>query len=83
MHAIIFRFIGEESVSSGEGSCALTDTPTWIIDPIDGTSNFVHGFPFSVISIGLAVNKEVRINENCFITTLAFFCVVACGGCGL
>ena len=55
-------------MSSGEGSCSLTDTPTWIIDPIDGTSNFVHGFPFSIISIGLAVNKEVQyitlINNN-------------------
>ncbi|XP_003382455.1 PREDICTED: inositol monophosphatase 1-like [Amphimedon queenslandica] len=55
------KFIGEESVSSGGGSCTLTDTPTWIIDPIDGTSNFVHGFPFSVISIGLAVNKELVV----------------------
>uniref|UniRef100_A0A8C0DEJ0 Lithium-sensitive myo-inositol monophosphatase A1 n=1 Tax=Balaenoptera musculus TaxID=9771 RepID=A0A8C0DEJ0_BALMU len=22
----------------------LTDSPTWIIDPIDGTTNFVHGY---------------------------------------
>ncbi|XP_061589064.1 inositol monophosphatase 1 isoform X2 [Cololabis saira] len=35
------RFIGEESVAAGE-SCILTDEPTWIIDPIDGTTNFVH-----------------------------------------
>lgn len=34
-------FIGEESVAAGEGS-VLTDNPTWIIDPIDGTTNFVH-----------------------------------------
>ncbi|NXR18031.1 IMPA1 monophosphatase, partial [Cinclus mexicanus] len=34
-------FIGEESVAAGEGSI-LTDNPTWIIDPIDGTTNFVH-----------------------------------------
>ncbi|XP_041659587.1 inositol monophosphatase 1-like [Cheilinus undulatus] len=36
------RFIGEESVAAGE-PCLLTDEPTWIIDPIDGTTNFVHG----------------------------------------
>ena len=36
-----FSFIGEETVSSG-GNCNLTNTPTWIIDPIDGTTNFVH-----------------------------------------
>lgn len=38
-------FIGEESVAAGEGSI-LTDSPTWIIDPIDGTTNFVHRFTF-------------------------------------
>ena len=38
---MIFSFIGEESVSAGKKSI-LTDNPTWIIDPIDGTTNFVH-----------------------------------------
>ncbi|EEC13331.1 myo inositol monophosphatase, putative [Ixodes scapularis] len=36
------RFIGEESVAAGLKS-ELTAEPTWIIDPIDGTMNFVHG----------------------------------------
>ncbi|XP_034744675.1 inositol monophosphatase 1 [Etheostoma cragini] len=53
------RFIGEESVAAGE-ACILTDRPTWIIDPIDGTTNFVHGFPFVAVSIGFAVNKEMQ-----------------------
>ncbi|XP_078101011.1 inositol monophosphatase 1-like, partial [Sander vitreus] len=39
------RFIGEESVAAGE-VCVLTDSPTWIIDPIDGTTNFVHAAQF-------------------------------------
>lgn len=51
------KFIGEESVSSG-AKCELTDDPTWIIDPVDGTMNFVHGFPHSCISVGLTINKE-------------------------
>uniref|UniRef100_A0A4X1TCU2 Inositol-1-monophosphatase n=1 Tax=Sus scrofa TaxID=9823 RepID=A0A4X1TCU2_PIG len=51
-------FIGEESVAAGEKS-VLTD-PTWIIDPIDGTTNFVHGFPFVAVSIGFVVNKEME-----------------------
>lgn len=37
----IRRFIGEESVAAGE-CLVLTDSPTWIIDPVDGTVNFVH-----------------------------------------
>ncbi len=36
----------------------LTDDPTWIVDPIDGTINFVHGFPFVAISIALLIKKE-------------------------
>lgn len=39
----------------------LTDSPTWIIDPVDGTMNFVHSFPHSCISIALLVNKEAEI----------------------
>lgn len=38
---VCVRFIGEESVAAGE-PCVLSDEPTWIIDPIDGTTNFVH-----------------------------------------
>jgi myo-inositol-1(or 4)-monophosphatase len=37
-----FRFIGEESAAAGVKTI-LGDDPTWIIDPIDGTTNFVHG----------------------------------------
>uniref|UniRef100_A0A8C2X9M4 Inositol-1-monophosphatase n=1 Tax=Cyclopterus lumpus TaxID=8103 RepID=A0A8C2X9M4_CYCLU len=52
-------FIGEESVAQGK-PCILTDKPTWIIDPVDGTTNFVHGFPFVAVSIAFAVNKELE-----------------------
>ncbi|CAH1269417.1 IMPA1 [Branchiostoma lanceolatum] len=53
-------FIGEESAAAGE-KVELTDNPTWIIDPLDGTTNFVHGFPFVAVSIALSVNKEVVV----------------------
>lgn len=53
------RFIGEESTSAGS-KCVLTDDPTWIIDPIDGTCNFVHRFPTVAVSIGFAVNQELE-----------------------
>ncbi|XP_068998299.1 inositol monophosphatase 1 [Embiotoca jacksoni] len=53
------KFIGEESVAAGE-SCVLTDSPTWIIDPIDGTTNFVHAFPFIAVSIGFSVKKQME-----------------------
>lgn len=31
----------------------------WIIDPIDGTSNFTHGIPYFSISVGLAFQRKV------------------------
>lgn len=36
----------------------LTDAPTWFIDPLDGTTNFIHTFPQICISVGLMVRKE-------------------------
>ncbi|NXU61707.1 IMPA2 monophosphatase, partial [Horornis vulcanius] len=53
------RFIAEESTAAGS-KCILTDSPTWIIDPVDGTCNFVHRFPTVAVSIGFAVNKELE-----------------------
>ncbi|KAH0837882.1 hypothetical protein J3R83DRAFT_6110 [Lanmaoa asiatica] len=49
--------IGEESYASGVRA-ALTDDPTFCVDPIDGTTNFVHGFPFCCISLGLIYQKR-------------------------
>ncbi|KAE9459773.1 hypothetical protein C3L33_08322, partial [Rhododendron williamsianum] len=50
------QFIGEETTAAC-GVTELTDDPTWIVDPLDGTTNFVHGFPFVCVSIGLTIGK--------------------------
>ncbi|KAL7517384.1 hypothetical protein ACHAWX_002334 [Stephanocyclus meneghinianus] len=61
-------FLGEEDVPPGaEASAAAIDEKLknnksgflWIVDPIDGTSNFVHGMPLCMPSIGLAHNGEM------------------------
>ncbi|KAI9569487.1 myo inositol monophosphatase [Boletus coccyginus] len=49
--------IGEESFSGGSHP-VITDEPTFCVDPIDGTTNFVHGFPFCCISLGLIYQKR-------------------------
>lgn len=49
-------FLGEET-STG---ISLTEHPTWIIDPIDGTMNFVHGFPLFAINVAFCLNKELQ-----------------------
>ena len=52
------RIIGEETVAAMPEKPELTDAPTWFLDPIDGTINFVHNFPQFCISVGLTVCKE-------------------------
>lgn len=44
-----YGFIGEEG-GTREGA---DKTNTWIVDPLDGTTNFLHGIPQFAISIGL------------------------------
>ncbi|CAI5968273.1 unnamed protein product [Closterium sp. NIES-64] len=40
------KFIGEEE-SSVRGTAGLSDDPTWMVDPVDGTTNFVHRWGLS------------------------------------
>lgn len=54
-----FKFIGEETYIEGE--TVLTDEPTFIVDPIDGTTNFIHNFPYSCISLGFTINKKPTV----------------------
>ncbi|WP_420094252.1 inositol monophosphatase family protein [Paenibacillus faecalis] len=62
-HAIL----GEESVGPGAEACmkaletAKNEPYLWIIDPVDGTTNYVHGFPFYSVSIALAHHGEVIV----------------------
>ncbi|XP_075513775.1 inositol-phosphate phosphatase-like isoform X1 [Primulina tabacum] len=50
------KFVGEETTAAC-GATELTQEPTWIVDPLDGTTNFVHGFPFVCVSIGLTIGR--------------------------
>ena len=46
-------FIGEEKTNQ-----ALTDAPTWIVDPLDGTTNMIHDYRLSAVSIALCRKKK-------------------------
>ena len=47
-------------ISEEDGSKINSDSENvWIIDPIDGTSNFLHGIPHFAISIALKSNNEI------------------------
>jgi myo-inositol-1(or 4)-monophosphatase len=49
-------FITEEGTRSDK-----SQTFTWIVDPLDGTTNFVHGIPMYAVSIALARDTEIII----------------------
>lgn len=64
-----YAFMGEETYKPGD---VLTDEPTFIVDPIDGTTNFIHTFPNVCISLGFAVKRTptVGVVYNPFTKTL-------------
>jgi myo-inositol-1(or 4)-monophosphatase len=50
-------FLGEEQLAVPRG-----DSPyRWLIDPLDGTSNYVHHFPYYAVSIGLEYERELIV----------------------
>ncbi len=51
-------FITEEGTVEQENS----DTQ-WIIDPLDGTNNFLHGIPHFAVSVGLSINSKVVVGQ--------------------
>src|SRR5262245_20019012 len=53
-------FLGEEgdAAKSRPGPGA---PPTWIVDPLDGTTNYVHDLPLYSVSIGLEVAGELVV----------------------
>ncbi len=48
-------FLAEESGSHGENK------HQWIIDPLDGTTNFLHGYPQFAVSIALTIRGQLEV----------------------
>lgn len=53
-------FLGEED-GPNQGRPPAGAPPTWIVDPIDGTTNYVHDVPMYCVSIGLEVAGELVV----------------------
>lgn len=68
------QLLPEAGFITEEGTVAQEDKALrWIIDPLDGTTNFTHGLPFFSISIALAAGEELLLGvvyesnrEECF-----------------
>jgi myo-inositol-1(or 4)-monophosphatase len=61
-------FLAEEGTS-----VKGTNDYQWIIDPLDGTTNFTHGFPLFAISIGLAKANEMVLGAIYEVTSRECF----------
>ncbi len=53
-------FLGEETGQTNNHKNPEQGHHVWIIDPLDGTTNFIHGFPQYAVSIALAVDGVLQ-----------------------
>ncbi len=55
------HFPGSKIISEEKGTIDSKENNklTWIIDPLDGTTNYIHGFPFFCVSIGVMENNKL------------------------
>ncbi|MGI9140729.1 MAG: inositol monophosphatase family protein [Gemmatimonadaceae bacterium] len=71
--------IGEEFSPDAESGSGLA----FIIDPLDGTTNFLHGFPHYAVSIGAAYDGELLAAAVLNVQTRELFTATAGGGATL
>ncbi len=77
------HFLGEEDAagrSPEELRPPLDAPPTWIVDPLDGTSNYVHDVPAYCVSIGLWYRGRVHVGVIHDPRLQEVFAAVAGGG---
>jgi myo-inositol-1(or 4)-monophosphatase len=55
---ILSRYPSHSILAEESGATQPGAAVKWIIDPLDGTTNFAHGYPFYCVSIGVEENGE-------------------------
>jgi myo-inositol-1(or 4)-monophosphatase len=55
------RFPGHRILTEESGLNRVGDEPCWVIDPLDGTTNFAHGLPIFSVSIALVEAGRARL----------------------
>ena len=58
--AIIHKAYPSHSIMGEESGHTQGDDYQWIIDPIDGTRNFIHGFPHFAVSIAISYKNKIE-----------------------
>ncbi len=54
-------FLGEEEAFENPNLSLSSHESLWVVDPLDGTTNYVHRFPIFCISIGLIINGKIEV----------------------
>jgi len=54
-----FAFLGEESPAAEQNAALQSTQGCWILDPVDGTSNFASGIPFFAVSLALMIDSQI------------------------
>jgi myo-inositol-1(or 4)-monophosphatase len=55
------RYPAHDILAEEEGLAPQRNATRWIVDPLDGTTNFIHGFPVFAVSIALEHNGDVEL----------------------
>lgn len=56
---LVGKYFPEHHIMAEEtGGDGMLGGYTWVIDPLDGTTNFIHGFPFVAVSIAVCQEKK-------------------------
>ncbi len=74
IEALLAAFPTHAILSEERGCVGPTSSHRWIIDPLDGTTNYAHGFPVYAVSIALEVDGELLLGvaydpnpDECFV----------------
>jgi myo-inositol-1(or 4)-monophosphatase len=74
------KVLSEESFASYDN---MPSEPVWIIDPLDGTTNFAHNFPWFAVSIALYEKGRSRLGIIYHPMRKELFCAALAGGAWL
>ena len=55
------RYPGHDILAEENDYASLRSGYTWVIDPLDGTTNYAHGIPWFCVSIALEIEGMVRV----------------------
>ncbi len=61
IHRIQRKFYRHDILTEESAGCRYGSDFRWIIDPLDGTTNYAHGYPVFCVSVALEVTSEICI----------------------